>query len=81
MHEAGKDGSVLLTNGKVQSNISYIVMDHVPIEFFDFCVCMGAMGEEAGKFFLSQLLDSLSYIHNKDIAHRDLKLDNMLLDD
>lgn len=56
-------------------------MDYVQQEFFDFCVCMGGMGEEAGKFFLNQFIDSLSYIHNKKIAHRDLKLDNMLIDE
>ena len=38
------------------------------------------MGEEAGKFFLHQLINVLEYIHNKGIAHRDIKLENILLD-
>ena len=82
MHEAGKDGVCIGTNNKVfRENISYIVMDYEENEFFDFCVCMGAQGEEAGKFFLHQLIDSIKYLHDQDIAHRDLKLENMLIDE
>lgn len=42
---------------------------------------MGAMGEAAGKFFLSQMIDILCYMHNdKATVHRDLKLENILVD-
>ena len=80
MHEGGHDGYVIDTKHNVQYNIDYIVMDFEKYEMFDFCVDMGAMGEEAGKFFLHQLVDTMQYIHNNNIAHRDLKLDNMLID-
>ena len=53
MHEGSSDGYVESTKGHVQHNIDYIVMDFERNEMFDFCVDMGAMGEEAGKFFLS----------------------------
>ena len=81
MIEAGEDGILQGTNQTTKQNISYIVMDYYPDEFFNFCVNMGAMGEDAGKFFLSQLLDTLEYVHNKNICHRDLKIDNMLIDE
>lgn len=42
---------------------------------------MGAMGEHAGRFFIGQLLDSLDYMHTKRVVHRDLKLENVLVDD
>jgi len=42
---------------------------------------MGAMGEDSGRFFLHQMLDSLEYMHNKRVVHRDLKLENILIDD
>lgn len=39
------------------------------------------MGENGGKFFLSQMLDVLSYMHGKGVVHRDLKLENILVDE
>lgn len=39
------------------------------------------MGEDAGRFFLNQMLDSLDYMHGKRVVHRDLKLENILIDD
>merc|ERR1712080_347609 len=48
---------------------------------FDLYQTMGAMGEDAGRFFLHQMLDSLEYMHNKRVVHRDLKLENILIDD
>jgi len=39
------------------------------------------MGEENGKYFLSQMLDVLEYMHGKGVVHRDLKLENILVDD
>jgi len=41
---------------------------------FDVCQSLGGMGEENGKYFLSQMLDVLEYMHGKGVVHRDLKL-------
>jgi serine/threonine protein kinase len=48
---------------------------------FDLCQTMGAMGENAGRFFVSQLLDAVDYMHQKRVVHRDLKLENILVDE
>ncbi len=42
---------------------------------------MGSMGEDAGRFFALQMLDSMEYMHSNRVAHRDLKLENILIDD
>jgi len=42
---------------------------------------MGAMGEDAGRFFACQLLDAMEYMHSNRVVHRDLKLENILIDD
>ena len=36
--------------------------------------------EPIAKKIFKQIIDGLCYIHNKNIAHRDIKLDNILLD-
>ena len=69
-------------SGRVIDNLVFIVMEFVQGGLlFDLCQTMGAMGEDAGRFFLHQMLDSLDYMHNKRVVHRDLKLENILIDD
>lgn len=38
------------------------------------------MGENVGRFFGLQMIDALESMHKKRVAHRDLKLENILLD-
>jgi len=38
------------------------------------------MGEETGRYFLHQLVDCLTYLNKKNVVHRDLKLENILVD-
>jgi serine/threonine protein kinase len=35
--------------------------------------------EEVTKFYAIQIIDAVRYLHNKDIIHRDLKLENLLV--
>ena len=43
------------------------------------CQLMGSLGEEAGRFFAHQMLDSIEYMHSKNFIHRDIKPSNILL--
>jgi serine kinase len=36
--------------------------------------------EDLAKYFFKQIIEALNYIHIKNIVHRDIKLDNILLD-
>lgn len=36
--------------------------------------------EDLAKYFFKQIIEALNYIHKKNIVHRDIKLDNILLD-
>ena len=78
----GDSGEVLKPSGRRIKNLVYIMMEFVPAGLlFDLCQTMGAMGENAGRFFINQLLDSIDYMHQKRVVHRDLKLENILVDD
>lgn len=39
------------------------------------------MGEDGGRYFMHQMLDVLTYMQKKGVVHRDLKLENILVDD
>ena len=82
MSEYGDSGKVVKPSGRVIENLVYIVMEFIQGGLlFDLCQTMGKMGEDAGRFFLNQMLDSVDYMHNHKVVHRDLKLENILVDD
>jgi len=82
MYEYGDAGQVVKPSGRIIDNLVFIVMEFVQGGLlFDLCQNMGAMGEDAGRFFLHQMLDSVEYMHSRRVVHRDLKLENILVDD
>lgn len=59
----------------------YMVMEFVSGgDLMDFVAAHGAVGEEAGKEISRQILEAVKYIHSKGISHRDLKPDNILIE-
>lgn len=40
----------------------------------------GGLSEEEAKHFFKQLLSAIDYCHNEKLIHRDLKLENILLE-
>ncbi|CAG7896859.1 unnamed protein product [Brassica rapa] len=50
-------------------------------DLFDRIVSKGKLSETEGRKMFQQLIDGISYCHNKGIFHRDLKLENVLLDE
>jgi len=41
----------------------------------------GPVGQYQSRIWMLQLIDALKYMHEKGIAHRDLKMENVLLFD
>ena len=78
----GSEGTVKKKSGRVIEDLVYILMEHVAGGLlYDLCNQLGAMGEDCGRFFLHQIVDVLSYMHKRNVVHRDLKLENILLDE
>ena len=51
-------------------------------ELFDFIDCdKGAFSESHAKRIFLQILAGLTYMHNKGLVNRDIKLENMLVDE
>lgn len=80
--EYGDQGVVQKPSGRVINNLIYIVMEYVTGGLlFDTCQSLGSMGENVGRYFMKQLLETVEYMHNKQVVHRDLKLENILVDE
>uniref|UniRef100_A0A2N9E6C6 non-specific serine/threonine protein kinase n=1 Tax=Fagus sylvatica TaxID=28930 RepID=A0A2N9E6C6_FAGSY len=59
----------------------YMVLEYVTGgELFDRIAYKGKLKEDEGRKLFQQLIDGVSYCHNKGVFHRDLKLENVLVD-
>ncbi|XP_028786970.1 CBL-interacting serine/threonine-protein kinase 1 isoform X2 [Neltuma alba] len=59
----------------------YMVLEYVAGgELFDRIASKGRLKEAEGRKLFQQLIDGVSYCHNKGVFHRDLKLENVLVD-
>jgi len=72
----------LKPSGRKIENLVYILLEYVAGGLlFDLCQTMGGMGEDYGRFFLNQMCEVVGYMQGKGVVHRDLKLENILVDD
>ncbi|CAK8578685.1 unnamed protein product [Lathyrus sativus] len=57
-----------------------IVMEYAPSgDLFDYVCRHGKLNEHEARFFFQQLVSGVSHCHDMEICHRDLKLENTLL--
>lgn len=65
-----------------QKKVLYLVTELVTGgEFFDFIAETGQMKEDEARFYYRQLLGGMAYLHRNFVFHRDLKLENLMLDE
>ena len=58
-----------------------IVMEYICAnDLLSYIKKRGKLTEQVAKFIFKQIVLSLQYIHNHNIVHRDIKLDNILID-
>ncbi|MCD9560109.1 CBL-interacting serine/threonine-protein kinase 1 [Datura stramonium] len=71
-----KHPNVLASKTKI-----YMVLEYVNGgELFDRIASKGKLSEAQGRKLFQQLIDGVSYCHDKGVFHRDLKLENVLID-
>lgn len=57
----GSAGKIVKLSGRVITNLIYMVLEFAPKMLYDICDSQGAMGEDAGKMFMAQILSALKY--------------------
>jgi protein-serine/threonine kinase len=78
----GANGTCRKPSGRVITSLVYILLEYVPCGlFFDLIQTSNGLGEQGGRYFMEQLKDVISYMQSKNVAHRDLKLENIMIDD
>lgn len=50
-------------------------------ELFEFVISTGGFSEEVTRKVFAQIAESVYYLHKKGCAHRDIKLENIFLDE
>ena len=79
--ECGENGKITKSPGNTIDGLYFMIMEYVPAGImFDIIEQFSGVGEIIAKFFMNQLLDSAEYLKEQNIAHLDLKLENILVD-
>ena len=81
--ESGTDGVIVKPSGSTRRNVVFVVLEYVPggCLFFDLCEKLGALRNNSGRFFIDQIVDTIKYMHDNNVIHGDLKLENMMVDE
>ena len=66
----------------IEKEIIYIPMEYISNGDLISVLKLSKNGfnEEISLFFFKQIIEGINYLHNKNLCHRDIKLDNILLD-
>lgn len=82
LYDWGDNGKLTDYRGSVYSNLVYIVTEYVTGDnIFKLIKTLRASGEEGARYIMKQMVETLLYLEQKGVAHLDLKLENIMLDD
>lgn len=77
----GGEGIMTKSTGS-KTIVNYLVLDLIKYgELFDFVFFpQKGFGEDVGRFIINQVLDGLEACHKAGVVHRDMKTENLMLD-
>lgn len=65
-----------------QEEVNYLIVKYYPkLDLFDYVSQSGKFSEDLARYYMRQLTSGLTHFYEKGFAHRDIKLENILLDD
>jgi len=80
--EYSDKGVLTKDSGSSTSDVVYLALELATGgELFDFIAQTGSFSEPVARYYFHQMIEALEYLQSKGISHRDLKPDNIMLDD
>ena len=79
MYDYGIEGQIYNKNNTLH-DIWFIVLEYISERtLVDLVKEHSFLDENVAKYFFAQMIETLIYINSHGIAHRDIKLENMLI--
>ena len=81
MYDFGDEGKIVRPDGAESTQNVFVVLELAKGGLLFDYVSFGAFPEPISRLYFQQMIKALAYVHSKGFAHRDMKLENILLDD
>jgi serum/glucocorticoid-regulated kinase 2 len=59
----------------------YMILDYCPIGDLSYQIQINLFEEDEAKFYIAELIIAIEYLHKRDIIYRDMKPENILIDE